>query len=128
MSLKGKVALVTEGGRHFAAGKVQEKDISSVSLTGHVSESLKQLVKEEANLALHHTLGQSRVTALHMRDTVLKAHPDISISIHGGDLGTAAAVERLFSEVLAEHGRIDVVVTAAGVVAKGAAMSGSEAE
>ena len=38
--------------------------------------------------------------------------------MHAGDLGTAAAVEKLFSEVKNEHKKIDIVVNTVGMVHK----------
>lgn len=40
------------------------------------------------------------------------------MSIHAGDLGSAAAVEKLFVEVIGQHRKIDIVVNTAGMVLK----------
>lgn len=52
----------------------------------------------------------------------------ISISIHAGDLSTAAAVEELFSEVINEHKKIDIVINTVGMVLKKPISDISEAE
>ena len=65
---------------------------------------------------------------MQFRNEVLKAYPSINVSVHAGDLGTAAAVEKLFADVLAEHKKIDIVVNTAGMVLKKPITEISEAE
>lgn len=62
------------------------------------------------------------------RDELVKANSGIKVSIHVGDLTTAAAVEKLFSEVLAEHKKLDIVVNTVGMVLKKPITDISEAE
>ena len=86
------------------------------------------MVKEGANLALHYNSPKSKEPTLQFRNEVLKTYSGINISVHAGDLGTAAAVEALFSDVLSEHKRIDIVVNTAGMVLKRPITNISEAE
>lgn len=62
------------------------------------------------------------------RDELVKTNSGMKVSIHAGELNTAAAVEKLFSEVLAEHRKIDIVVNAVGMVLKKPTTTMSEAE
>jgi NAD(P)-dependent dehydrogenase (short-subunit alcohol dehydrogenase family) len=128
MSLKGKVALITGGGKNLGAGRLSlivQSRPESLTLN---PECAKQLAKEGADLALHYNSTKSRDPTLQFRNEVLKAHSGINISVHAGDLGTAAAVEKLFSDVLAEHKKIDIVVNTAGMVLKKPITDISEAE
>lgn len=58
----------------------------------------------------------------------MKANSGIKVSVHEGDLTTAAAVEKLFSEVLAQHKKIDIVVNTVGMVLKKPITEISESE
>lgn len=65
---------------------------------------------------------------MQFRDEILNIYPGINVSVHAGDLGTATAVETLFSDVLSEHKKIDIVVNTAGMVLKKPITNISEAE
>lgn len=47
---------------------------------------------------------------------MVKTHPGIRISIHGGDLGSATAIDKLLNEVVDQHKKIDMVVNTVGMV------------
>lgn len=83
-----------------------------------MSECARELAKDGANLALHYNSSKSKGPTETVRDELVKEHPEIKVSIHSGDLGTAAAVEQLFKEVLEQQSRIDIVVNTAGMVLK----------
>ncbi len=79
-------------------------------------------------MALHYNSSKSKEPTLQFRDEVLRTYSGINVSVNAGDLGTAAAVETLFSEVLSEHKRIDIVGNTAGMVLKKPITKISEAE
>lgn len=95
MSLQGKVALVTGGGKNLGA------------------QSARELAREGANLALHYNSPKSKDETLRFRDELKGQYNALQVSIHAGDLTTASAVEQLFKDVLAEHRKIDIVVSLA---------------
>lgn len=92
------------------------------------AESARELAKDGANLALHYNSPKSKDETLQFRDELVKAHSGIKVSIHVGDLTTAAAVEKLFQDVLTEHKKIDIVVNTVGMVLKKPITDISEAE
>ncbi|KAK4507020.1 hypothetical protein PRZ48_000754 [Zasmidium cellare] len=98
MSLRGKVALVTGGGKSLPA------------------DSARKLAREGAALALHYNTSKTRDQALLFRDELRRTYAGIRVSMHYGDLSSALAVEQLFNEVVAEYRKIDLVVNTAGVV------------
>ena len=83
-----------------------------------IPECAKNLAKDGANLALHYNSAKSKDQTVQFRKELVQEHPEIKVSIHSGDLGTAAAVEQLFKEVLEEHSKLDIVVNTAGMVLK----------
>lgn len=93
-----------------------------------VPECAKQLAKEGADLALHYNSAKSKDPTEQFRNEVVKDYSGINVSVHAGDLGTAAAVEQLFSDVLSKHKKIDIVVNTAGMVMKKPITEISEAE
>jgi hypothetical protein len=62
------------------------------------------------------------------RDELVKAHPNIKVSIHAGDLTTGAAVSKLFEDAVAEHGQLNIVINTVGMVLKKPMTDVSEAE
>lgn len=92
MSLRGKVALVTGGGNNLPA------------------ETARRLARQGCALALHYNTAKTRDQTLLFRDELRRAHVGLKVSIHYGDLASAAAVEQLFSDVVAEHRKVDLVV------------------
>ena len=103
-------------------------DIDQNTSANTAAESARQLAKEGANLALHYNSSRSKESTLHFRDEVLNIYPGVIVSVHAGDLSTAAAVDALFSDVLSEHKKIDIVVNTAGIVLKKPITTISEAE
>ena len=79
-------------------------------------------------MALHYNSPKSKDETTRFSDELAKTHPDIRVSIHAGDLGTAAAVEKLFAEVITQHKRVDIVVNTVGMVLKKPIADISEAE
>ena len=74
------------------------------------------MARQGANFAFHYNSPTTKDQTREFRDELLKAHPDIKISVHTGDLESVAAIEQLLSETRAEHDKIDLVVNAAGTV------------
>lgn len=104
------------------------KHILYLRWTNELAECARELAKDGANLALHYNSPKSKDETLQFRDELVRAHSGIKVSIHAGDLTTAAAVEKLFIEVLAEHKKIDIVVNTVGMVLKKPITDISEAE
>lgn len=93
MSLQGKVALVT-GGSNKSLG----------------ADSARKLAQQGVQLALHYDSAKSRDNTCLFRDELQRSHRGIKVSVHGGDLSTAAAVEQLLDDVVTQHRRVDIVV------------------
>ena len=110
MSLRGQTALITGGGKNLGA------------------EIARSLAKEGANLALHYNSSSSKDSTAALKDELLSTHKDLAVSIHQGDLTTGAAVESLFKDAVAQHGKVDIVVNTVGMVLKKAIAEISEAE
>lgn len=110
MSLRGKTALITGGGKNLGA------------------EIARSLAQEGAHLALHYNSQSSKDETARLKEELLKAHGNLTISIHHGDLTTGAAVEGLFKDAVAEHGKLDIVVNTVGMVLKKPIVEISEAE
>lgn len=98
MSLTGKVALVTGGGKNLGA------------------ETARELAKEKATLAIHYNSPKSKDETETFVAELRQS--GITASIHAGDLTSAAACEKLFAEVLQQHGRVDILVNTVGMVLK----------
>lgn len=110
MSLRGQTALITGGGKDLGA------------------EIARGLAKEGANLALHYNSASSKDSTSKLKDELLNTYKDLTIFIHQGDLTTGTAVEGLFKDVVAQHGKVDIVVNTIGLVLKKAIAEISEAE
>lgn len=108
MSLQGQTALITGGGKNLGAAVARD------------------LAKEGANLALHYNSAGSKDETFKLKDEL--ARGGIKVSVHQGDLTTGAAVEKLFTDVVAEHGHLNIVVNNVGMVLKKPIMEISEAE
>lgn len=108
MSLKGKVALITGGGKNLGA------------------ETARELATQEATLAIHYNSAKSQketeALVAELRGNGIKA------SVHVGDLTTAAGCQKLFEEVLQEHGKVDILVNTVGMVLKKPIVEVSEEE
>lgn len=108
MSLNGKVALVTGGGKNLGA------------------DTARELAKEGAALAIHYNSQKSKAeTEAFVKE--LQAG-GTKASIHVGDLTRASACEKLFAEVLQAHGKIDILVNTVGMVLKKPIVDISEQE
>lgn len=110
MSLQGQTALITGGGKNLGA------------------EIARDLAKQGANLALHYNSPSSKDSASELKDELQSTYKDLTISIHQGDLTTGAAVEKLFKDAVAQHGKVNIVVNTIGMVLKKAITDISEAE
>ena len=108
MSLNGKVALVTGGGKNLGA------------------DTARQLAKEGATLAIHYNSAKSKAETEAFVAELQKN--GTTASIHVGDLTKAAAAEKLFSEVVQQHGKVDIMVNTVGMVLKKPIVEISEAE
>lgn len=110
MSLQGQTALITGGGKNLGA------------------QIAREIADEGVNLALHYNSPNSKDETMRSRDELVKAHPNIKVSVHAGDLTTGAAVEKLFKDAVAEHGQLDIVINTVGMVLKKSMTEVSEAE
>lgn len=110
MSLQNQTALITGGGKNLGAAIARD------------------LAREGASLALHYNSPKSKDETVKLADELLKSYPGIKVSVHVGDLTTSAAVEKLFSDALARHGKLNIVVNTIGMVLKKPIVEISEAE
>jgi NAD(P)-dependent dehydrogenase (short-subunit alcohol dehydrogenase family) len=99
MSLTGKVALVTGGVKNLGA-------LSALELAG-----------VGANLALHYHSTSDKDTAA-LEAKLKERNPSIKIAFYQGDLTSAAAVTKLFQDVIRDFGHVDIVVNTVGKVLK----------
>lgn len=100
MALAGKVALVTGGVKNLGA------------------QSALELAGAGANLALHyHSAGGEKDAAI-LEAKLKEKNPSIKVAYYQGDLTSAAAVTKLFQEVLRDFGHVDIVVNTIGKVLK----------
>ncbi|KAJ5131078.1 uncharacterized protein N7515_007117 [Penicillium bovifimosum] len=100
MALNGKVALITGGVKNLGA------------------ESALELAGVGANLALHyHSSGSDKVKA-DLEIALKKKNPSVKVTFYQGDLTSAAAVTKLFKDVLRDHGQVDIVINTVGMVLK----------
>lgn len=60
--------------------------------------------------------------------TLSANYPNLRVTMHSGNFTSNADVERMFADVLAKQGRIDMVVTEAGKVLKKPATQLSDSE
>lgn len=110
MALSGKIALITGGTKNLGA------------------ETALQLAGEGAHLALHFNSPSSKADGEKLKTTLQQSHPKTQVSFYQGDLTTAKAVDELFSSVLTDFGKIDIVVNTVGKVLKKPITEISEAE
>jgi NAD(P)-dependent dehydrogenase (short-subunit alcohol dehydrogenase family) len=110
MALTGKVALITGGVKNLGA------------------QSALELAGVGANLALHyHSSGDKKETAA-LEAALKEKNPSIKISFYQGDLTTAAAVKKLFQDVICDFSQVDIVINTVGKVLKKPIMEISEEE
>ncbi|CAK7273475.1 hypothetical protein SEPCBS119000_005675 [Sporothrix epigloea] len=100
MSLNGKVAFITGGGKNLGA------DIA------------RELAALGASLALHYNSPSSEAESRKTAKDLAAAYPNIKIKLYQADLTTASAIEGIFTAVEKDFGRIDIVVNTIGKVLK----------
>ncbi|KKA17239.1 3-ketoacyl-acyl carrier protein reductase [Rasamsonia emersonii CBS 393.64] len=78
------------------------------------SACARQLAQHGVHLALTYSSNLASITAL-VNDELKPAHPDLRISIHQVDVSSAEQIEKMFTEIDAQHGqRPDILVSNAG--------------
>jgi len=110
MALTGKVALITGGVKNLGA------------------QTALELAGVGANLALHYHSTGGEKDAATLEATLQKKNPSIKVSFYQGDLTSAAAVKKLFQDVLRDFGKVDIVINTVGKVLKKPIMEISEDE
>jgi len=90
-NMAGEVALITGGARGIGLAISQ------------------RLIRRGMNVAV----GYSRDAAA--ADRLREEHPEVTITLHQGNIGKAEDCARVVDEVLEAHGRVDVLVNNAGV-------------
>lgn len=100
MALAGQVALVTGGVKNLGA------DIAL------------ELASVGADLALHYHSASSKADATKIQAELKQKYPKVKVSFYEGDLTKAAAVDKLFQEVLADFGKINIIINTIGKVLK----------
>jgi len=100
MSLKGQVALVTGGAKNLGAAIALE------------------LAPTGVDLALHYNSPKTKEDALKLEAKLKQEFPSTKVVFYTADLTTAAAVDKLFADVIKDFGRIDIVVNTIGMVLK----------
>lgn len=110
MSLNGKVAIVTGGAKNLGA------------------EIARELGALGASLALHYNSDKSKVDADKLGAELQQSFPNLKVKFYQANLTTEAAVNGFFADVLADFGKIDIVVNTIGKVLKKPIIDISEAE
>jgi NAD(P)-dependent dehydrogenase (short-subunit alcohol dehydrogenase family) len=110
MSLKGQVALITGGAKNLGA------------------EIALELAPLGVQLALHYNSPKTKEDVLKLQAKLKQDFPTTKVVFYAADLTTAAAVDRLFADVIKEFGKINIVVNTIGMVLKKAITAISEDE
>ncbi|KAJ6004293.1 hypothetical protein N7499_000363 [Penicillium canescens] len=100
MALAGKVALITGGVKNLGA------------------QSALELAGVGANLALHYHSSDGEKETAALEAALKEKNPSIKVSFYQGDLTTAAAVKKLFQDVLCDFNQVDIVINTVGKVLK----------
>jgi len=100
MALSGQTALITGGAKNLGA------------------EVALQLAPLGANLALHYNSAKTKADANQLGQRLAKDFPGVKVAFFSADLTTADAVDKLFNDVLAQFGKITIVVNTVGMVLK----------
>ena len=100
MALQGQVALITGGAKNLGA------------------EIALELAPLGANLALHYNSQKTQEDAIKLEAALKQSHPKTKVVFYQADLTTAAAVDKLFNDVLKDFGKINIVVNTIGMVLK----------
>ncbi|KOS48339.1 hypothetical protein ACN38_g674 [Penicillium nordicum] len=95
-----KVALITGGVKNLGA------------------QSALELASVGVNLALHYHSPGSEKAALALEATLKETHPSIKVRFYQDDLTSAAAVTKLFQDVVRDFGHVDIVINTVGKVLK----------
>jgi NAD(P)-dependent dehydrogenase (short-subunit alcohol dehydrogenase family) len=100
MALTGKVALITGGVKNLGA------------------QSALELAGVGANVALHYHSSNSKKETAALEAALKEKNPLIKVSFYQGDLTSAAAVTKLFQDVVRDFKQIDIVINTVGKVLK----------
>ncbi|EED16173.1 short-chain dehydrogenase, putative [Talaromyces stipitatus ATCC 10500] len=100
MALTGKVALITGGVKNLGA------------------QCALNLASVGSNLALHYHSSSDKKQAAALEATLKEKYPSIKVSFYEGNLVSAAAVTKLFQDVIHDFGHVDIVVNTIGKVLK----------
>jgi NAD(P)-dependent dehydrogenase (short-subunit alcohol dehydrogenase family) len=100
MSLKGQIALITGGAKNLGA------------------EIALELAPLGVDLALHYNSPKTKEDALKLEEKLKQEFPSTKVVFYAADLTTAAAVDKLFADVLKDFGEINIVVNTIGKVLK----------
>lgn len=95
--------------------------LPEVALITHVdgsigTQSAHQLAMSGVSLALQYESPMVSSQAQSLKHDLLSHYPGIKVTLHQTDLGSVAAIESLFADVLLEHCRIDMVINTAGQI------------
>ncbi|KAH8654797.1 putative short-chain dehydrogenase [Ilyonectria robusta] len=110
MSLSGKTALITGGAKNLGA------------------EIALALAALGANLALHYNSPSSKDESIKLQRTLSTSYPESKVQFYQADLTTGAAVDQLFTSVVKDFGKLDIVINTVGKVLKKPITEISEAE
>jgi NAD(P)-dependent dehydrogenase (short-subunit alcohol dehydrogenase family) len=100
MSLNGQVALITGGAKNLGA---------QIAL---------ELAPLGVQLALHYNSAKTKDDALKLEAQLKHAFPSTKVVFYAADLTTAAAVDKLFANVIKDFGKVNIVVNTIGMVLK----------
>lgn len=110
MSLKGKVALITGGGKNLGA------QIASL------------FAPEGAQLALHYNSESSRKPTEELIESLKSKNSNLTIKSYQGDLTKVSNIQKLFDDVHSDFGKVDIVINTVGMVLKKPLTDISESE
>lgn len=110
MALTGKVALITGGVKNLGA------------------QTALELAGVGANLALHYHLSGGEKGTAALEAALKEKNPSVKVSFYQGDLTSAAAVTKLFQDVIRDFGQVDIVINTVGKVLKKPIIEISEEE
>ncbi|KKK22335.1 short-chain dehydrogenase [Aspergillus ochraceoroseus] len=78
----------------------------------------EHITRRRCQPSLHYHSASSQNDAATLEAELRQKYPDLKVTVYQGDLTSAAAVTKLFQEVLQEFGKIDIVVNTIGKVLK----------
>ncbi|KAL2060907.1 hypothetical protein VTL71DRAFT_8959 [Oculimacula yallundae] len=110
MSLQGKVALITGGAKNLGA---------LIALS---------FAEQGANLSLHYNSPSTASAAKTLQATLSSKYPNIKVAFFVADLTSEVAVNKLFSDTVAEFEKVDIVINTVGMVLKKPLIQFTEAE